>query len=78
MKIQVLHAAYEWQSYISVTASVFGQLSHAAPLGIFWNLYTYIAIKITSIICRTTYSTLLFQWISKQPGEIVTKEEKEV
>lgn len=40
MKIQILPAAYEWQSYTSVTASVFGQLSHAAALKMFWNLYT--------------------------------------
>lgn len=40
-------------SYISVTAPVFGQLSHAASLGIFWSLYTYVAVKIKSIICRT-------------------------
>lgn len=40
MEIQILPAAYEWQSYSSVTASVFGQLSHAASLKMFWNLYT--------------------------------------
>lgn len=40
---------YQSQSYISVRASVSGQLCQAASLKMFWNLHTHMAIKISSI-----------------------------